>query len=314
MKNILFIDSNNSLLHETLLKNGFSCDLFWDKSTEELITLIPNYDAIVIRSKFKITKEIINSAPRLKCIARAGSGMENIDVDYAISKGIKCLHAPEGNCDAVGEHALAMLLSLFNNINKADKEVRKGIWLREANRGEELAGKTVGIIGYGNTGPAFARCLKGFNCKILAFDKYKSHFGNEFVRESNLQEIFDLADIISLHTPLTEETKNMINTEFINKCRKNIYIINTARGKSLVTTDLVENLKKGKILGACLDVIEYETVSFEHIPNENLPPAFQYLITHDNVILTPHIAGWTHQSDIKIAQILADKIMNALNN
>lgn len=313
-KKILFIDSNHAALHETLMREGFQCDLFWDKSKEELIGLIPQYDALVIRSKFRITKDIIDSAPHLKCIARAGAGMENIDVEYAESKGISCVHAPEGNRDAVGEFSVAMLLNLFNNLNRADREVRTGIWKREENRGIELGGKTVGIIGYGNMGSAFAQRLQGFGCRILAYDKYKKGFGNEFVHESGLEEIFAEADVVSLHTPLTAETRGMINTEFINRFRKNIFIVNTARGKCLVTADLVKQLENGKVKGACLDVLEYEAVSFEEIDASALPEAFRYLIGSDKVVLSPHIAGWTQESNLKIAQVLASKIVQVLNN
>lgn len=314
MKKILFIDSNHPVLHETLIQRGFQCDLFWDKSKEELLGLIPQYDALVIRSKFKITEEIIDAATKLKCIARAGAGMENIAVEYAQSKGIHCVHAPEGNRDAVGEHSIAMLLNLFNNINRADREVRAGKWLREENRGVELGGKTVGIIGYGNMGSAFAQRLQGFNCKVLVYDKYKSGFGNKNIIESKAEDLFEQADIISLHTPLTDETRNLINDEFINKFKKNIYIINTARGKSLLTADLVKNIQSGKVVGACLDVLEYETVSFENIAEASLPPAFQYLVKSEKVLLSPHIAGWTQESNVKIAIVLAGKIADALNN
>ncbi|MFL5753165.1 MAG: NAD(P)-dependent oxidoreductase [Bacteroidia bacterium] len=314
MKKILFIDSNHPALHEMLMQQGYQCDLHWEKSREELIANIPEYDAIVIRSKFKITRQIIDSAPRLKCIARAGAGMENIDVEYAESRGMKCVHAPEGNRDAVGEFALALLLNLFNNINRADREVRSGKWIREGNRGMELGGKTVGIIGYGNMGSAFAQRLRGFECRVLAHDKYKSGFSNDLVVECSLNDLFEQADVISLHTPLTSETLGMINSEFISRFRKNIFIINTARGKCLVTDDLVKHLESGKVKGACLDVLEYEDVSFEEINSAELPPAFRYLIRSDKVILSPHIAGWTQESNLKIAQVLASKIIAVLNN
>ena len=312
-KKVLFVDSNHHLLHETLIEKGFQCDLFYDRSNEELLTLIPEYHGIVIRSKFKITREIIDTAKNLECIGRAGAGMENIDVAYAASKGIKCVCAPEGNRDAVGEQAIAMLLSLFNNINRADREVREGHWRRELNRGVELKGKTVGIIGYGNMGSAFAERLKGFSCRVLAYDKYKSGFGSDFVKECTLEEIQAEADVISLHTPLTEETKYLLNKNFFNACKKDIYIINTARGKSLNTADLVEALKIGKVKGACLDVLEYEAVSFENIEADKLPEPFQYLIHSEKVVLTPHIAGWTHESNEKIAVFLANKMVKVLS-
>ena len=307
---ILFIDSNHPLLHETLEKAGHTCDLFYQWSKEEIENNIHLYDGIVIRSKIKITKDSIDKATKLKFIARAGAGMENIDVEYAVQKGIKCLHAPEGNRDAVAEHAIGMLLTLFNNLTRADKEVREGKWIREGNRGVELMGKTVGIIGYGNMGSAFSERLKGFGVNVLVYDKYKKNFGNEFIKESTLEDLFKNTDVLSIHTPLTEETQYMINDSFINSFSKNIYIINTARGKSLHTADLVKNLKTGKVSGACLDVLEYERISFEALDTLQLPEAFQYLIQCDNVILSPHIAGWTHESNEKIAKVLADKILS----
>jgi D-3-phosphoglycerate dehydrogenase len=308
---ILFIDSNHPLLHETLIKAGNICDLNYDWSKEEIENNIHLYDGIVIRSKIKITPKIIDKATNLKFIARAGAGMENIDVSYAESKGIKCLHAPEGNRDAVAEHALGMLLSLFNNLCRANTQVRQGKWIREGNRGVELMGKTIGIIGYGNMGSAFAERLKGFGVKVLVYDKYKKNFGNDFIIESTLDTIFEQADLLSLHTPLTEETHYLINDSFLNKFKKNIYIINTARGKSLNTADLVQNLKSGKVLGACLDVLEYEMTSFENLDITTLPDAFQYLIQSNKILLSSHIAGWTNESNEKISKVLADKILNS---
>ncbi len=308
-KRILFIDSNHPRLHEMLIEQGFQCDLFYDKPADELKRLIPQYDGIVLRSKFKITKEVIDSAPNLKCIGRVGAGMENIDVAYAAQKGIACVNSPEGNRDAVAEHTIGMLLCLFNNITKANAEVKSGKWLREGNRGIELCGKTIGIIGYGNMGAAFAQRLQGFGVKMLAYDKYKTNFGNEFVKECSLREIFKQADILSLHTPLTEETQYLINDALINSFSKAIYIINTARGKCLNTADLVKNIESKKVLGACLDVMEYEAVSFEGIEYKDIPPPMQYLMKSDKVILTPHIAGWTKESNIKLAEFLAEKII-----
>lgn len=310
-KKILFIDSNHLRLQEMLLDKGFVCDLFYNKSSEELKRLIPNYDGIVIRSKFKITKEIIDSAPNLKCIARAGAGMENIDLAAAKAKNIVCVNSPEGNRDAVAEQAIGMLLMLFNNLKKADADVRAGKWLREENRGIELGGKTIGIIGYGNTGSAFAKKLQGFGVTILAYDKYKKDFGNEFVKESSPEEIFEKADVLSLHTPLTEETSYLVNDAFIKKFKKKIYIINTARGKCLNTNDLAKSIESKKVSGACLDVLEYEAVSFESVDFFNLPLPMQYLLRSDRVILTPHIAGWTKESNVKIAEVLATKIIEA---
>ena len=312
MAKILLADSNHSVLHETLREAGFECDLFWDKSADELKALIPQYEGLVLRSKFKITKEIIDAAKKMKCIGRAGAGMENIDVVYAESKGIKCVSAPEGNRDAVAEHAMGMLLMLFNKLNRVDDEVRNGIWLRTENRGVELLGKTIGIIGYGNMGSAFVQRLKGFDCKVLVYDKYKKNFGNDFVKECSLEQIYNECDIVSLHTPLTEETNYLINSEFINRFKKNIYILNTARGKCLNTADLVSALESGKVLGACLDVLEYEAVSFEKLDAAKLPAPMQYLIKSDKVVLSPHIAGWTHESNYRISKIIAEKMIAVL--
>jgi D-3-phosphoglycerate dehydrogenase / 2-oxoglutarate reductase len=310
---ILLADSNHPVLHETLQSAGFACDQLWDKTAEELQAMLPAYDAIVIRSKFKITKELIDTCPKLKCIGRVGAGMENIDVNYARQKNIVCVNAPEGNRDAVGEHALGMLLMLINNLKKADAEVRKNIWIRGENRGYEITGKTVGVIGYGFMGSSFAHKLKGFDCKVLAYDKYKKDFGNADVKESTMQELFDECDIVSIHVPLTEETKYLVNKKFIESFKKPVYIINTSRGKCLNTTDLVENLKSGKVRGACLDVLEYESVSFEKmegLQNE----AYNYLINSDKVVLSPHIAGWTHESNYKMSRIVAEKMIASLKS
>jgi D-3-phosphoglycerate dehydrogenase len=242
-----------------------------------------------------------------------GAGMENIDVTYANQKNISCVSAPEGNKDALGEHAVAMLLMLFNNLKKADAEVRKGIWLRSENRGIEIKNKTIGIIGYGNMGESFAKKLSGFECKILVFDKYKTDFGNSHVIETTLENIFEECDVLSLHVPLTEETEYMVNADFINRFKKNIFIINTARGKCLNTANLVNAMKTGKVLGACLDVSEYESVSFEQLDNNEIPEPLKYLINSDNVILTPHIGGWTHESNFKMSKIIAEKMARVLN-
>jgi len=312
MKKILCIDSNHDVLHETLIQHGFHCDLFWNRSKEELMSLLPNYDGIVIRSKFKITRELIDTAPALKCIGRVGAGMENIDVAYAQEKGIICLSAPEGNRDAVGEHALGMLLMLMNHLKRADAEVRQGIWKRAENRGHEIGGRTVGIIGYGNMGSAFASKLQGLGCTVLAHDKYKTGFGNDHVKEASLEEIHDQADIVSIHLPLTAETHAYIDDAFLSSFRKNIYVVNTARGKCLDTQSLVKHLESGKVIGACLDVLEYESVSFEQLDTALLPEPMQYLLQSERVILTPHIAGWTHESNYKMSKVIAEKMIAAL--
>lgn len=281
----------------------------WSK--EEIISKINDFTGVVIRSRFKLDKDFLSQTQSLKFIARAGAGMENIDVKYATSKGIACLNSPEGNRDAVGEHATGMLLSLFNNLNKADREVRKGIWLREENRGVELQGKTVGIIGFGNTGSVFAKKLSGFEVKMIAYDKYIAvdSIKYPFVQQVSMENIFEETDILSFHIPLTNETKYLVNDDFINRFKKNIYVINSSRGPILNTADLVKNLKTGKVKGACLDVLEYESVSFENFSPGDFPEPMQYLIKSESVIVSPHIAGWTFESNEKMAKILAKKII-----
>ena len=307
---ILFIDSCHPFLHEELSRNNFQCDLLYNLSKEEIENKIGEYEGVIIRSKIKLTKEILDQAKKLKFIARVGAGMENIDLAYAESKNIKCFHAPEGNRDAVGEMAIGMLLDLFRNISCANKEVRDGKWIREENRGTEIGGKTIGIIGFGNTGSAFAKKLKGFGCAVLAYDKYKKNFGNDFVKEAAMEKIFQEADILSLHIPLTEETTYLVDDVFINHFKKNIYIINTARGQNIKTDDLVKNMTSGKVLGACLDVLEYESVSFENLDTTKLPEAFHYLAKSEKAILSPHIGGWTFESNEKMARVLAEKIIS----
>ena len=308
MTKILFLDTVHSYLQEELERSGMKCELNNTSTYEEIKNIIHEYNGIIIRSRFKLDKSIIDRATNLKFIARAGAGLENIDIAYAGSKGIHCIHAPEGNRDAVGEHALGMLIALFNNLCKANAEVRNGIWIREGNRGIELMGKTVGIIGYGNMGTAFAKRLQGFEVKVLAYDKYKQNYADTYAIEATLENIFEEADVLSLHVPLTDETNYMVNDTFINKFKKNIYIINTARGKVINTNDLVKNMRSGKVLGACLDVLEYENLSFENIEKVHLPEAFEYLIKSEKVVLSPHIAGWTQESNLKIAMVLAEKI------
>lgn len=313
MFRILLLDSNHPSLIETLTKNGFTCEEDYTSSKAEIEAKLSGYNAIVIRSRFKIDKQFIDAGINLRCIARAGAGMENIDVAYAEKKKVKCVHAPEGNRDAVGEHATGMLLALMNNICRADRQVRKGEWIREGNRGYELQGKTVGVIGYGNMGSAFVQRLKGFDVNILVYDKYKKKFGEDGIKESSLKEIFEKTDVLSLHIPLTDETHHLVNEDFLSHFKKPIWLINTARGKVLDTVALVDALEKGKVRGACLDVSEYESVSFENMDVEKLPYAYQYLVKSDKVILTPHIAGWTFESHQKIADILSEKITEALS-
>jgi D-3-phosphoglycerate dehydrogenase / 2-oxoglutarate reductase len=309
---ILLLDSNHPYLKEGLELLGHHCDEDFTSSKSAIEKKIKNYQGIVIRSRFSIDKTFIDVSSHLKFIGRVGAGLENIDIDYAKSKEIKLISAPEGNRNAVGEHAMGMLLSLLNHLNRVDKEVRQGIWLRAENRGIELEGKTVGIIGYGHMGKSFAKKLCGFDVKVICYD-ILPNVGDDFAKQVSLEQLFKETDVLSLHTPLTSLTKNMVNTSFINKFKKPFYFINTARGQSVVTKDLVEALKNGKILGACLDVLEYEKASFESLFNTELPLPMQYLIKSDKVILSPHIAGWTHQSNFKLAQTIVDKVNKAFS-
>lgn len=306
---VLFIDTAHPELTRLLQNMGYKCDFFVDYQRKDFLKIIHAYTGIIIRSKIKIDIEFLAQASALRFIARVGAGMENIDIQEAQNKNIICLNAPEGNRDAVAEQAVGMLLTLFNNLLVADAEVRQGVWLREKNRGIELGGKTVGIVGFGNTGSAFARKLAGFDVQVLAYDKYKTGFGNLHVQEADMDQIYQQADILSFHVPLTEETTHLFNSEMIGRFSKPFTLINTSRGKVVKTADLLDGLEQGKIWGACLDVLEDEGLSFEAIQQSN---EFTRLTTTKNVILSPHIAGWTHESNIKMAQILAAKV-GALN-
>ncbi len=305
---VLVIHKTHPILEEVFVSNGFVVDIKLNLSRNEIINNLLNYDILIVRSALKVDKEIIDAAPNLKYIGRLGAGMENIDIDYANSKGIKVFNSPEGNRSAVGEHAIGMLLALINNLIKADSEVRKGIWKREENRGEEIENKTIGIIGYGNMGGAFARKISGFGAKVIAYDKYKTNFSDKYVEEVCLQSIFDNADIVSLHTPLQEDTFYMVDKLFLNSFKKKIILINTSRGAVINTNELVNALNNNTIKGACLDVLEYEGLSFDNISDTKSSESFNYLCNSKKVILSPHIAGWTIESEIKLAKILAKKI------
>jgi D-3-phosphoglycerate dehydrogenase len=305
---ILHLDTNHPLLWEQLEKAGFINEADNTSTKEEVESKIENYHGIVIRSRFKIDKTFIDKAKNLQFIARVGAGLESIDCEYAESKNIKLIAAPEGNASAVGEHALGMLLSLFNKLNTADKEVKSGQWNRESNRGTELDGKTIGIIGYGNMGKSFAKKMRGFEVDVLCYDILPNK-GDSNAKQVSLQEIQQKADVLSLHIPWTPETDKMVNTTFINQFSKPFWFVNTARGKCVVTTDLVSALQSGKILGAGLDVLEYEKLSFETLFEGEKPEAFEYLLNANNVLLSPHIAGWTIESKEKLAQVIVDKIL-----
>ncbi len=315
---ILHADTNHPILMKLLADAGHHNIEGYQQSREETLENQHLYDGIVIRSRYTIDKEFIDAAPNLKFIARVGAGLESIDVEYAEEHGISLFSAPEGNRNAVGEHTLGMLLSLFNKLNKADREVREGLWDREGNRGVELDGKTVGIIGYGNMGKAFAKKLRGFEVEVLCYD-IKEGVGDENAKQVSLEEFMEKVDVVSLHTPWTEETNQMISKDFISKFKKPFWFINTARGKNVVTADLVEALKNGKVLGAGLDVLEYEKASFESLfankknvaisAVEPVPEAMRELMFLQNVILSPHVAGWTVESHEKLARVIANKII-----
>ena len=303
---ILLLDKNHPLITEQLSEKGFVLEEDFSSSYEQVLEKIHLYEGIIIRSRIPLDAHFLEKAKNLKFIARVGAGMENIDIAKAQELGIKLINSPEGNKDAVAEHVIGMLLVLMNRLFISSNEVKKGIWLREENRGEEILGKTFGIIGYGNMGKALAKRLSGFGCKTIFYD-IKPNLSDEFATQVSLQELQENADILSLHTPLTEDTFYMIDEEFISKMKKNFYFINTARGKNLKTSALVNALKSGKIKGACLDVLEYEKTSFENLETKN--EDLEYLLNSEKAIITPHIAGWTHESKIKLAQVIVDKIL-----
>lgn len=308
-KKILIVDDTHPLLIDKLTESGFICHYQPAISRKEIIEIVSDYYGLVIRSKTKIDQPLLDKATNLQFIGRYGAGMENIDVAYAESKGIICLNAPEGNRNAVAEHEIGLLFALLNNICIANEQIKRGIWNRNNNWGHEIEGKTIGIIGYGNTGSTFARKLKGFDVGILAYDKYKTNFGNDYVQESSLETLFEKADVLSLHIPLTPETNKMVNLSFIEKFKKPFIFLNTSRGQIVNTQDLIMALKSKKIKAAALDVLEYEKLDFESMysdENETL----KNLLSFNNVILTPHIAGWTYQSYEKLAKKLAEKIMS----
>ncbi len=304
---VLITDHLHEFLMEGFSKLGFECHYRPGISYEDVIKVINDYEGLVVSSNIKADKTLINKASKLKFIARAGSGMENIDVKCASENNIICINSPEGNRDAVGEHVIGLLLSLLNNINRSDNQIRKMIWQREPNRGIELQGKVIGIIGFGNTGQAFAEKMKGFDVSVLAYDKYKKNYcpDNDYIKESTLEDLYHQSDIVSIHVPLTEETYLMVNRDFINCFKKKIYFINTSRGKVLKTNDLIQCIEEGKIIGAALDV--YENENLDKLKDED-KKWFNFLVNSDKVILTPHIAGWTAESREKIGKVLVNKI------
>ncbi|MGB3149343.1 MAG: 2-hydroxyacid dehydrogenase [Maribacter sp.] len=306
---VLHVDINHPLIIEQFNALGFQNDEDYISTKEQIEEKIQDYDGLIIRSRFTVDAQFLDKATNLKFIGRLGAGLENIDIRFAKSQGIFLAAAPEGNRNAVGEHTLGMLLSLFNRLNSADEEVRNGKWDREGNRGLELEGKVVGILGYGNMGKAFAKKLKGFDVdEVICYD-IQGGVEDDNARQVGILELHQRTDVLSLHLPQTDRTIGMVNKEFINKFHNPFWILNTARGKCISTSDLVEALKSGKILGAGLDVLEYEKTSFEDMFTGNkLPEAFKYLVQAENVLLTPHVAGWTVESKLKLAQTVVDKI------
>lgn len=305
---ILFIDQPHPFLEEQLTKLGLEVLPLYTASKEEIWQALPDCVGIVMRSRVRADQAFIDQGKQLKFIAREGVGTEHIDVAYAASKGIQVLTSPEGSRDTVAEHALGMLLALLNKLFLADRQVRNGQWLREPNRGTEIKGKTVGIIGYGNMGSAFAQRLKGFAARVIAYDKFKVNYSDGNAEEADLATLFAESDIVSLHIPYSEDNHHYVDETFLRQFKKPIYLINTARGLVLNTADLVKHLQSGKVLGAALDVLEYEETSFNFLDFAALPDPFQYLKNSDNVVLSPHIAGWSFESKLGHACVLAEKI------
>lgn len=311
---VLHLDENHPLIIEQFQDLGFENTEDYTSSKAEIETSIQDYDGLIIRSRFPIDANFLKKARNLKFIGRVGAGLENIDTDYAKQQGILLFNAPEGNRDAVAEHALGLLLNLTNRLFIAHNEVRSGVWLREENRGEEIMGKTIGIIGYGYMGKAFAKRLQGFGCNVICYD-IKPHVGDENATQVELTDFFQQTHVLSLHVPLTDKTFGMVNSEFLSKFKNNIWLINTSRGKVVKTSDLVYALENKKVKGAGLDVLEYEKSSFERLFSDQseMPEAFQKLINFDNVILSPHIGGWTIESKTKLAQTIVDKLKSAFD-
>ena len=307
---VFFIDKVHPVLQERLVRNGFDCIDATHFSMDDLLQRKNEVQGIVIRARFFLNTEFLSNFPNLSFIARSGSGLENIDAAYCKAHQIQLFNSPEGNRNAVAEHALGMLLALMNKLCKANEQINRGIWKREENRGEELDGKTVGIIGYGNNGAAYAKKLRGFDVKVLAYDKFKQGFGDAFVQESTLEAIFNTADVLSLHIPQNKETVAFVNEAFINSFKKPFYLLNLSRGKIVHTESLIKALESNKIKAAGLDVLEYESKDFESIFANQLPAAFQYLLDSDRVLLSPHVGGWTKESYFKLSDVLADKIIS----
>lgn len=305
---VIFIDPAEPLLWQSLTEQGFQCDDHLQSSRQHILDCIDQYEGLVIRSRIKVDRELIDKATQLKFIARSGVGTEHIDLDYAAQRGISVLTSPEGSRDAVGEHTLGLILMLMNHLARADRQVRQGQWIRAGNRGTELKGKTVGILGYGNMGAALARRLAGFECQVIAYDKYKKDYGDAYAKAVSLAELQAHADVLSIHIPYSPQNHYFIDGHFLDAFQKPIWVVNTARGLVLHTAHLVSRLESGQVLGAALDVIEYEDQSFVHLDPMSQPAPFQYLLQAPNVVLTPHIAGWSFEAEAGHASVLAEKI------
>ncbi|MFT6854493.1 MAG: D-3-phosphoglycerate dehydrogenase [Cyclobacteriaceae bacterium] len=304
-KKVLIIDDMHESISDMLVLAGFEPYYRPDIARVEILEIVHDYEVMIVRSKTIVDQELINLATKLKVIARAGAGMDKLDVNYLEKKSVKIINAPEGNRDAVAEHALGMLLALNHSLLKADSQVKSFNWDREGNRGFEVKDKTVGIFGYGFVGQAFAKRLSGFECKIIAYDKYKTQFGEENIQEVSLIELQENAQILSIHVPLTKETKSIFNAEFLSKFKKLEVLINTARGEVVVLEDLIEILDKRKLRGACLDVLEFE--KFKEL-SETQKRTIEKLSTLGNVILSPHVAGWTFESYERINRVIVEKL------
>lgn len=307
-RRVIFIDNTYPFLFQRLTELGFSCEAHYSSSREEILDQLSDCFGLVLRSRLRIDAEMLNQGKELAFVARSGVGLEHIDLETAAQLGIQVLSSPEGSRDTVAEHAIGMLLMLMNNLGLADRQIREGNWVRAANRGIEIKGKTIGIIGYGNMGSAFAQKIRGFGARLIAYDKFKTNFGDELVQEVELEQIWEEADIVTLHIPFLPENHYFVNDAFLQRFKKPIYLVNTARGTVLNTADLVKNLQSGEVLGAALDVFEYEEQSFENLKPEDLPEPFQYLRRANNVILTPHLAGSSLEANEGHARVLAQKI------
>jgi D-3-phosphoglycerate dehydrogenase len=307
---VLFIDTVHPMLFEGLEKAGYECQWVYEAPLHDLMPKLRSAKGIVLRSRFTINDSFLDNCTQLEWIARSGSGMENIDVKEAEKRGIKVFNSPEGNAPAVAEHVVALVFGLFNKIVSGDHEVRQGKWNREAHRGIELSGRKVGLIGYGHTGKATARLLSALGARIFAYDKYLSNYSDEYAAESTLEELQNTCEVVSFHVPYNEETHYYFNSSFLAECKNPIWLINTSRGKVIETSAVNEGLNSGAILGAGLDVLEFESSSFSNEAIESKPSSFDALTKHSNVILTPHVAGWTEESYVRLSSVLLDKLLD----